>query len=158
MIVKYKTSKYNYNRLGISSKKNIWLNGCFDIVHLEHIRMINWVKKQFPNHKIIIGLNSDESIRKMNKKHPKIFDEKYRSEFMQELVDDVIIYDEYYDYLEIIKHMKPEFIVKGQEYKNKDIPEKNLGINIIYYFSNSDMSTTQAYNNIIKKFKDATEI
>jgi bifunctional ADP-heptose synthase (sugar kinase/adenylyltransferase) len=94
----------------------------------------------------------------MNKKHPQIFDEKYRSEFMQELVEDVIIYDEYYDYLEIIKHIKPDFIVKGQEYQNKDIPEKNLGVNIIYYFSNSNMSTTQAYNNIIQKFRDATEI
>jgi cytidyltransferase-like protein len=158
MIVKYKSQKYSYNRMGISSKKTIWLNGCFDIIHLEHIRMLNWVKKQFPNHRIIIGLNSDKSIKNMNKKHPQIFDEKYRSEFMQELVEDVIIYDEYYDYLEIIKHIKPDFIVKGQEYQNKDIPEKNLGVNIIYYFSNSETSTTKVYMDIIQKYKNATEI
>ncbi len=153
--------KIDYNLFLKNKDKNdkfIHLNGVFDIFHIQHLKMINYAKKTFPNHKIVIAINSDESVRKMNKKHPLIFDQQYRAEFLKELVDIVVIYNDYYDYLQIIKDFKPDFIVKGEEYANKDIPEKNLGINVIYYYSNSGMSSTQAYNNIIKKFKEATEI
>jgi choline-phosphate cytidylyltransferase/glycerol-3-phosphate cytidylyltransferase len=138
--------------------KYIWINGVFDIFHLQHLKMINYAKRTFPNHKIIVGINSDKSVREMDKKHPLIFDQNYRAEFLQELVDIVVIYDEFYDYLRLIKDFKPDFIVKGEEYADKDIPEKKLGINVIYYYSNSKISSTETYNNIIKKFQEAKEI
>lgn len=160
MILKAFSTEYN---IFLKENKNnkdkyIHLNGVFDIFHLEHLRMINYVKKNFPNHKILVAINSDSSVKKMGKSHPLIFDERYRGEFLAELVDLVIIYDGFYDYLDIIKDFNPDFIVKGEEYKRKNIPEKELKTNIIYYHSNSDMSSTEAYKNIIKKFKEATEI
>lgn len=142
----------------IFNNKYIFINGVFDIFHLEHLRMINYAKKTFPNHKLIIAINSDDGVKKMNKSHPLIFDEKYRANFLNELADIVIIYDDFYDYLKIISDFEPDFIVKGPEYKDKDIPEKNLGINVIYYFGKEETSSTEVYNTIIKKFKDATEI
>lgn len=160
MIVKAFSESYKTKALNkkIFEHKYIHINGVFDIFHLEHLRMINYAKKTFPEHKLIIAINSDIGVKQMNKKHPLIFDEKYRSEFLNELADIVIIYDEFYDYLQIIKDFQPDFIVKGPEYQNEIIPEKNLGINVIYYFSGEETSSTKVYNDIIKKFKDATEI
>lgn len=158
MITKAFTNEYNKLINKSKSQKFIHLNGVFDIFHVEHLRMINYAKEKFPNHKIIIAINSDKSVNKMGKKHPLIFDENYRANFLAELVDEVIIYDGFYDYLQIIKDFNPDFILKGEEYANKDIPEKKLGINVIYYYSKSNMSSTEAYNNIIKKFRENTEI
>lgn len=160
MIVKAFENQYNkfIQNINIYNDKYVFINGVFDIFHLEHLRMINYTKKMFPNHKLIIATNSDESVKKMKKVHPLIFDETYRSEFLAELGDIVIIYDKFYDYLQIIKDFKPNFIIKGPEYKNKDIPEKELGINVIYYFSDSNTSSTKVYKDIINKFKNATEI
>jgi D-beta-D-heptose 7-phosphate kinase/D-beta-D-heptose 1-phosphate adenosyltransferase len=142
----------------LKGEKCVFINGCFDIFHLEHLRMINFARDQFPGHKLIMAINSDNSIKAMGKSHPLIFNETYRSEFLNELADLVVIYDEYYDYLDIIKDFKPSFIIKGSEYQHKEIPEKRIGINIIYYFGKDGTSSTEVYKKIIKKFKDATEI
>lgn len=152
----YKAFDKNYNKL-IKNKEHVFINGCFDIFHLQHLRMINMAKKQFPNCELIMGINSDYSIKQMNKKHPLIFDEKYRSEFLDELADIVVIYDGFYDYLDIISDFNIVAIVKGHEYEIKDIPEKQMGIPILYY-GEDNTSSTEIYKDIINKFKNSTEI
>lgn len=155
MIIKAFSKEYNdyFFNAFVKGEKYIWINGVFDIFHIEHLRMINYAKEVFPNHKLIIGVNSDKSVFELNKSHPLIFDEKYRSEFLNELCDLVIIYDTTDELIKMLDTLKPDFIIKGEEYKYLDIPEKKLDINIIYYFSKSDLSSTNIYNNIIKKFK-----
>lgn len=157
MIVK--AFEHNYNHHINFTEKCIFINGVFDIFHLEHLRMINYAKRLYPNYKLVMAINSDKSVKEMGKAHPLIFDENYRSELLAELVDLVIIYDGFYDYLKIIEDFNVVSIIKGKEYEDKEIPEQDLGINIMYYGRrDKNVSSTNTYQEIIKKFKESTEI
>src|SRR6185312_17346027 len=96
MILKAFDSKFFSELKGLRKNKLLFFNGCFDILHLGHIRMINEIlelKKH--GYFVICGLNSDASVALQNKKHPLINDESTRAEILIELgIDYVILFDE----------------------------------------------------------------
>ena len=66
-----------YQKKNISNKKTVFTNGCFDILHLGHVKLLNEAKKL--GEILIIGLNSDESIKKLKGKKRPIMNQKTRS-------------------------------------------------------------------------------
>jgi D-glycero-beta-D-manno-heptose 1-phosphate adenylyltransferase len=101
-------------------KKIVWTNGCFDLLHLGHIDYLSKAKDQ--GDILIVGVNSDASVRRIKKEGRPITDEKSRSTIMASLqfVDAVVIFDEDTPY-EMIKLIQPDVLVKGSDYKAEEI-------------------------------------
>jgi rfaE bifunctional protein nucleotidyltransferase chain/domain len=117
------------------NKKLVFTNGCFDIVHTGHLKILNQSKSC--GDILFVGLNSDSSIKKLKGNDRPIVDQFDRAEILSNFrsVDFVIIFDEETPY-DLIKCIEPDILVKGGDYaKNQiigaDIVEDNGGSIII---------------------------
>jgi D-beta-D-heptose 7-phosphate kinase/D-beta-D-heptose 1-phosphate adenosyltransferase len=92
-------------------------NGCFDILHPGHIKMLEFAKSKAD--KLVVALNSDESARRQGKSHPLINDLEHRKLMISSLqcVDFVLSFSEDTPY-ELIKNIKPDVLVKGSDWPN----------------------------------------
>ena len=105
--------------------KVIFTNGCFDILHRGHVELLSFCKQI--GGKVIVGINSDASVKRL-KGESRPFNSQGDRKFMLEscrYIDEVIIFDEETPY-ELIKQVKPDIIVKGGDYKEKDIAGNDL--------------------------------
>lgn len=98
----------------------VFTNGCFDILHIGHIDYLN--KAHLLGTKMVIGLNSDASVKRLKGESRPINNEKNRAEMLAALqcVDAVVIFEEDTPEL-LIKDIEPDFLVKGGDYKIEDI-------------------------------------
>lgn len=113
------------------NKTVVFTNGCFDILHVGHIRYLK--KAAELGDILIVGVNSDNSVRRLKGEKRPVICEKDRIEMLTVLdfIDHVIMFDEDTPY-ELIKSIQPDLLVKGGDYKleevvGKDIVEKNGG-------------------------------
>ncbi len=101
-------------------KKIVFTNGCFDLIHPGHIDYLFQAKKL--GDKLLIGLNTDESVRQIKGEHRPITDQYSRSLILASLrfVDGVILFNEATPY-NLINEIKPDILVKGSDYKADEI-------------------------------------
>jgi D-beta-D-heptose 7-phosphate kinase/D-beta-D-heptose 1-phosphate adenosyltransferase len=121
-------------------KKTVFTNGCFDILHRGHLEYLKQSKSL--GDRLIVGLNSDRSVRKL-KGHSRPINNEIDRKYMLEclpFVDEVIIFDEDTPY-EIIKQLSPDVITKGGDYTVNDVVGNNLAEVVIIPFV-SGYSTT----------------
>ncbi len=130
----------------------VFTNGCFDFIHPGHIRYLNEAKSM--GDILVIGLNSDNSVRKIKGEGRPINTQKFRASVLSslEMVDYVIIFDEPTPY-ELIKAIVPDILVKGGDYKIEDIVGREIvegnGGRVVSVSYIEGFSTTS----IIKKIK-----
>ena len=100
-------------------QKVIFTNGCFDVLHKGHIDYLR--KSKELGDKLIVGLNSDESVKKLKGKSRPVNNQEDRKAVLEslEFVDEVIIFNSDTPY-ELIKHIEPDIITKGGDYKTKE--------------------------------------
>lgn len=101
-------------------KKVVFTNGCFDILHAGHVRYLSAAKEH--GDVLVVGLNSDRSVREIKgDKHPLIL-QTQRAETLAGLkcVDIIILFDEP-DPLVLIKRLKPDVLVKGDDWPEDQI-------------------------------------
>lgn len=105
-------------------KKIVFTNGCFDIIHLGHVRYLNEAKKL--GDILVVGINSDASVARLKKGRPIIGAEQ-RAEVLANLwmVDYVTIFDEDTPY-ELISFLRPDVLVKGGDWRKEDIVGSDL--------------------------------
>lgn len=101
-------------------KKIVFTNGCFDILHLGHIDYLAAASEL--GDLLIIGLNTDESVKKLKGNNRPIQDEIARAFVLASLgfVDAVVFFGEDTPY-SLIKTIQPDILVKGADYKPEDI-------------------------------------
>ena len=134
-------------------KKLVFTNGCFDILHLGHIDYLSKAKDQ--GDVLIIGLNTDASVKRIKGSNRPINDEQARSMILASLrfVDVVVFFDEDTPY-DLISFVKPDILVKGSDYKVEEIVGydivKNNGGQIITLDLAAGYSTT----GILEKIKN----
>ena len=104
--------------------KTIFTNGCFDILHRGHIELLRYCRSL--GH-VVVGLNSDASIRQLKGKNRPFFSQQDRQFVLQscKYIDEVIIFDEETP-SELIKEVKPDIIVKGGDYKVEEVVGNNF--------------------------------
>ena len=95
-------------------------NGCFDLLHTGHISYLKSAKQKCDI--LILGLNSDESIRKLKGKNRPIVELKDRVEILSSFpfIDKIVVFDEVTP-IKLIKRIKPNIIFKGKDYKKEDV-------------------------------------
>lgn len=106
----------------------VFTNGCFDIIHLGHIDYL--AKAADLGDKLIIGLNTDASTRRLKGPSRPINDEHSRAMILASFsfVDAIILFDEDTPY-ELIKIIQPDILVKGADYKPEDIVGYDIVMN-----------------------------
>jgi len=130
------------------NKKIVFTNGCFDILHLGHVKYLQ--KAKALGDKLIIGVNSNESVKRLKGEDRPINDEYDRAYLLAslEVVDYVVIFKENTPY-ELIKKIKPDILVKGADYKDKEVVGSDIAKEVKLIEFVEGKSTT----NIIKKIK-----
>ena len=98
----------------IKKEKKVFTNGVFDILHLGHIQVLRFAKSL--GDKLIVGINSDRAVKLLKGKDRPVNNELVRKVLLESLsfVDEVIIFDDVKTY-DIIRQIKPNIIVKGEE-------------------------------------------
>ena len=102
--------------------KIVATNGCFDILHVGHIRSLQ--KAKVFGNILVVGLNSDLSIKKIKGDNRPIFSEGDRAEILASLscIDIVSIFNDE-NALNLLEIVKPNIYIKGSEYNLEELPE-----------------------------------
>ena len=110
-----KVSQWKKNKMKVA-----FTNGCFDILHLGHLEILT-KSKEFGD-RLIVAVNSDESVRKIKGKERPINDFQTRSNMLASFsfVDYVVEFSDDTP-KKLIQIIKPDFLIKGGDYKKKDI-------------------------------------
>jgi D-beta-D-heptose 7-phosphate kinase / D-beta-D-heptose 1-phosphate adenosyltransferase len=124
-------------------KKIVFTNGCFDILHIGHIKYLEAAKKS--GDILILGLNSDNSVRKLKGDNRPINDQNDRAYILAslEVVDYLVIFDEETP-LELIKLIKPDVLVKGGDYKGQEVAGQEIvqELKLVEYIEGKSTSGT----------------
>lgn len=104
----------------------VFTNGCFDIIHLGHIDYLS--KARNLGDILIIGLNTDDSVRRLKGKTRPVNNQEARAKILASFnfVDAIVLFDEDTPY-ELIKQVQPNILVKGSDYK----PDEIVGADIV---------------------------
>jgi D-beta-D-heptose 7-phosphate kinase/D-beta-D-heptose 1-phosphate adenosyltransferase len=144
----YDTELHKINAL--SRKPNvIFTNGCFDILHSAHIKLLQFSKKLGDT--LVVGLNSDNSIKQLKGTTRPINDLNERSNMLSlfDFIDYIIVFDDTTPY-NIIHKLKPCILVKGSDYKKTDVVGNDLVQNVVLF----DLIPNKSSTNIISKIKN----
>ncbi len=140
-------------KLKADNKSVVFTNGAFDLLHTGHLRYLTYAREQ--GDCLIIGLNSDASVKRYKGESRPIVPERERAEMLLGLkvVDYVVIFDED-EPKDLIGYILPDILVKGADWAHyvsgRDIVEANGGKVILAEFI-PGRSTT----NIIKKIEES---
>jgi len=101
-------------------RKVVFTNGCFDILHVGHLQLLEKAKSF--GDILVVGLNSDRSVRKLKGAGRPILPQKDRARLLAALamVDYVVIFDEDTP-RELLSRIRPQILVKGSDYAYREI-------------------------------------
>lgn len=124
-IVSLKRLKRIVSSLRRKNKRVAFTNGCFDLVHFGHVSYLTDAKKN--NRVLVVGLNSDSSVRRIKGKSRPITPQRARAGVLAALtcVDYVVIFNEDTPF-SVIKTLKPDILIKGADWKGKGIVGQDM--------------------------------
>ena len=141
------------SKLKAKGKKIVFTNGCFDILHVGHVRYLKEAKAL--GDILILGLNSDSSVKSLKGSNRPINNESDRAEVLSALkaIDYVVIFDEK-TAENIVGEVKPDIYAKGGDYSIDTLPEAKIvaghgGKTVLLQLVDGKSST-----NIINKCKE----
>jgi len=138
-----------------NGKKVVFTNGCFDLLHVGHIRYLESSKAQ--GDILIVGLNSDGSVKKIKGDKRPVVCEEERAELLASLVpvDHVVIFDELTP-RSLIDAIRPDVLVKGSDWKKGTIVGADLvesyGGRVFRAPFTDGRSTASLIDMIVKRF------
>jgi D-beta-D-heptose 7-phosphate kinase/D-beta-D-heptose 1-phosphate adenosyltransferase len=129
-------------------KKLIFTNGCFDILHRGHVAYLRAAKAL--GDRLVIGLNTDASVRRLKGDHRPINSENDRAFMLESLrcVDYIVKFDEDTPY-QILSRIKPDILVKGGDYNVEEVAGRKFAGKVQLIKFVEGYSTTKT----IKKIK-----
>lgn len=125
MLIERNSVKNFCEELRSQGKKIVFTNGCFDILHAGHVRYLTAAKNL--GDILIVGLNTDESVRKLKGSSRPVNKEKDRAEVLLGLkaVDYVVLFGEQ-TAENLISEVKPDIYAKGGDYTLETLPEAKI--------------------------------
>jgi D-beta-D-heptose 7-phosphate kinase/D-beta-D-heptose 1-phosphate adenosyltransferase len=138
-------------------RKVVFTNGCFDLLHAGHVRYLQ--KARQLGDLLVLGLNSDASIRRLKGDKRPLLGEVERAQILAALdcIDYLVIFDEDTP-LELIRVLQPDVLAKGADYQvdevvGKDLVESYGGrVELVQFVEGK--STTNIINEILSRYRD----
>ena len=155
-IVTLKDLVARLEKIRTTGKKLVFTNGCFDLLHVGHVRYLAEAKSQ--GDLLVVGLNSDDSVRMIKGDKRPIVGQDNRAEVLAALasVDYVVIFDEP-DPLRLIQTIQPDVLVKGEDWAADAIigarEVKSWGGRIVRVSFVEDASTTGLIQAILQRHR-----
>ena len=124
----------------------VWTNGVFDILHTGHLELLRYANTL--GKKLIVGINSDASVKRLKGDSRPINNEKVRKKSLETLpwVDEVIIFDQDTP-LKVIESIQPNIIVKGGDYTVETVVGHSIA-NVVIFPTIKGHSTTEIIDKI----------
>jgi D-beta-D-heptose 7-phosphate kinase/D-beta-D-heptose 1-phosphate adenosyltransferase len=135
--------------------KVVWTNGCFDIFHIGHYEYLKLARQQ--GDLLIVGLNSDASVRRLKGPQRPITGEAERARLLAALdvVDCIVVFEEDTP-LEAIKAVRPDVIVKGGDYREDQVVGwdaiKSYGGKVVIAPLVEGVSTTDIVKRVLERY------
>jgi D-beta-D-heptose 7-phosphate kinase/D-beta-D-heptose 1-phosphate adenosyltransferase len=140
-------------------KRIVFTNGCFDLLHIGHVRYLE--KAKALGDVLVVGVNSDSSVRKLKGPKRPILPEEERAGILSGLgcVDYITIFSEI-DPLKLITSLRPDVLVKGGDWTKeqtvgKEVVERSGGEVVILPFVKG-ASTSNLIHTILNKYEKRT--
>ena len=144
------------NELKAKRKRIVFTNGCFDLLHIGHVRYLE--KAKALGDVLVVGVNSDTSVRKLKGPQRPILSEEERTEILSGLgcVDYVTLFNEM-DPLKLITSLHPDVLVKGGDWAKeqivgREVVERSGGEVVIIPFVGK-ASTSTLIETILKRYE-----
>jgi D-beta-D-heptose 7-phosphate kinase/D-beta-D-heptose 1-phosphate adenosyltransferase len=127
--------------------KKVWMNGCFDVLHHAHFKMIEFASTF--GDLLVIGIDSDRRVKELKGEDRPFHSEEERKYNLERIkgVNKVVIFDSALALDEMIKSYEPDVFVIGSDYKNKPIVGEHHTKSIVYFNRMEDFSTTKILSN-----------
>jgi D-beta-D-heptose 7-phosphate kinase/D-beta-D-heptose 1-phosphate adenosyltransferase len=145
--------------LRAKGKRIVFTNGCFDLLHIGHIRYLEEARAL--GDFLVVGVNSDSSVRKLKGPQRPVLPEEERAEILSGLgcVDYITLFDEI-DPLKLITSLHPHILVKGGDWTKgqivgREVVERSGGEVVIIPFVKG-VSTSNLIETILKKYEKRT--
>lgn len=134
--------------------KNIWTNGCFDILHVGHIELFKFAKKLGSS--LYVGIDSDDRIRLKKGKNRPINKEQDRLSMLMAIkyIDSVSIFSNDHELCERLMLHNIDIMVIGEEYRNLHIVGSDYVKEIIFFPRLLSYSTTEIIKKAYSKSND----
>jgi len=142
-----------------SGKRIVFTNGCFDILHVGHVRYLTEARAK--GDVLVLGLNSDASVKSIKSDSRPVVNQNQRAEVLAGLacVDYITIFDEP-DPLALIQAIKPDILVKGADWEEAKIigtdVVKSYGGEVVRIKLVPDISTSGIIRKILKLYGTET--
>jgi rfaE bifunctional protein nucleotidyltransferase chain/domain len=132
-------------------KKIVVTNGCFDLMHVGHLRVLEAAKQRADI--LVVALNTDASVRRLKGPRRPLIPLEERAELMAALkpVDYVTFFDEDTP-LEVMKRLKPDVLVKGGDWSQDKIVGREYAKRVVRVPLVEGRSTTGIVNAILEKY------
>lgn len=114
----------------MNAKKLVFTNGCFDILHVGHVKLLEYCSTLG---EVVVGLNSDASVKRLKGANRPVNDQDSRKTVLESLrfVSQVLIFDEDTPY-NLISVLKPDWIVKGGDYNPTEVVGSDIAEVLIF--------------------------
>jgi D-beta-D-heptose 7-phosphate kinase/D-beta-D-heptose 1-phosphate adenosyltransferase len=138
-----------------SGNKIVFTNGCFDILHVGHVRYLAAARSE--GDRLVIGLNSDVSVRSIKGEKRPIVTQDQRAEVLAslEFVDYVVFFDEP-DPLLLIEMLRPDILIKGEDWTEENIVGadfvKSIGGKVVRIQFVDETSTSGIIEKIVERY------
>ena len=125
------------------SDKTCFVNGCFDVLHIGHIRMLNFAKDRCD--RLIVGIDSDSRVKKLKGSSRPINNQHDRQEFLLSLssVDEVYFFDNELELIDLIKSISPDIMIVGSDYRDKEVIGSEHAKQLIFFERIKGYSTSK---------------
>lgn len=123
----------------------VWVNGTFDVLHFGHLKLLEFASSYGY---VTVGIDSDNRVKKMKGDYRPFNSQDIRKFFLKSLkyVDNVVIFDDENQLENNIKLYKPDVMVLGNDYLNKNVVGKKYVNKIIFFDKIENYSTTKILN------------
>jgi rfaE bifunctional protein nucleotidyltransferase chain/domain len=131
----------------------VFANGCFDTLHVGHIRYLEGARKE--GDLLVVGVNADSSVKELKGPGRPILDEDARAKLVAALrpVDFVVLFEEP-NVEALLETLRPDVHAKGTDYTSENVPERatanRLGIRVAIVGDPKDHSTRELLETIRK--------
>ena len=142
--------------LKTKGKRIVFTNGCFDLLHIGHVRYLEEAKAR--GDLLVVGVNSDASVRKLKGPKRPILPEEERAEILSGLgcVDYVTLFDEI-NPLRLIASLQPDVLVKGGDWRKEQIVGREVversGGEVVVIPIVKKASTSNLIETILKRYE-----
>lgn len=138
----------------VCSPPVIWTNGCYDILHVGHIRLFQHCRElaKLCGGRFVVGIDSDNRVKELKGSNRPVNNQHDRAELLLSIkgVDGVYIYDTADQLDQIISMLSPKIMVVGDEYKNKNVIGSCHANSVQFFPKIRGYSTTKTLTQTVK--------